>query len=70
LSNYFAFSPRSTRRRKASERDTPAATAQASTSAIKAGGIRAAIWGSRPPFEGLPIFGATLIDFFIILVVP
>jgi hypothetical protein len=66
----FAFSPSSTSFLKASDRVVSLASAQASTSAIKAGGIRAAMWGFRPPFEGLPIFGATILDFFMILVVP
>ncbi len=71
--HFFAFSPSSTSRRNASERLVSFAAAQASTCAINGGGIRAAIWGSLPPFAGRPLrffFGATIIDFFIITVVP
>jgi len=67
----FDFSPNSTSRRMASERPTSFAVAHASTPAIKARGILAAIWGSRPPFGGLPrLFGTTFIGFPIIIVVP
>jgi hypothetical protein len=62
----FAFSPSSTSRRIASDRLVSFAAAQASTSAINAGGIRAAMWGSLP-VPGRPRFlGATLVDLFMI----
>jgi len=44
----FAFSPISTSRRNASERVVLFALAQVSTSAMRAGGMRAAICGSFP----------------------
>jgi hypothetical protein len=57
----------------ASERIASLVAPQASTSAISACGMRIVTWGSRPPDGGLPrprFFGATFIDFFIIMVVP
>ena len=54
-------------RRQFEQRLVLFAAAHASTSAISEDGIRAATWGSRPVVEGrLSLFGATLIDFFII----
>jgi hypothetical protein len=57
---FFAFSPSSTRRRMASERDAAFVVAHASTSATRAGGKRALTRGSflspgvRAAFLGAP----------------
>jgi len=61
----FAFSPNSSKWRNASDRVVSFAAAQASTSAIKADGIREVTCGSRP-VAGRPrfFFGVTFINFF------
>lgn len=67
------FRPISTSRRIASDRVSGCslATAQASIKAITFCGMRTGTIGARPPVRGRPLFfGATLIDFFIILVLP
>ena len=68
---FFAFSPSSTSLRMASERLVPSSTDLASIAASMVSGRRMCTPGSRPPVGGRPrFFDATLIDFFIIAVLP
>jgi hypothetical protein len=68
VAHFFALSPSSTRRRMASERDAASCLSdQACMSSINGAGSRMPTNGSRP-VAGLPLFGFTAIDFFMIWV--
>src|SRR5665213_1653857 len=68
--HFFAFSPSSTRRRTAADREIPFFEAQSSIAWMTATGARTVRRGSLPVAGRPRLLGCTFIDFFMKWVVP